>query len=127
MRIVWVFVLSALVLTMPPGAPTIEATTSACIPRPPVLTAVNAPTDQPESFTAIVGTSTNGAVPYNEMRTIRFTRVVGGRVSIMDREERGPFAITLPSSTQKMVMSLRRDPGQRAHVDMVVTDLCGEW
>lgn len=126
MRIVQAFLLAIAVYFVPPVQPSHAA--APCSPRPPITLSVDVPDEHPSWLRAFVRVTTNDGLPYNEIRSIRFEQPRNGHVYAMGRDERQPFTITPPSSTQSLPIDLLRDsPVARTQVAFTVVDLCGPW
>lgn len=124
MRVGLALLLSVVVLF---GGVATTAAAAPCNPRPPVVLRVVAEPEHPEWLRVFVRASTNDGLSYNEIRSIRFARISGGRVYARGELSAEPFAITLPSSTQSVPVDLIRTGQGRAQVFLTIVDLCGEW
>jgi YVTN family beta-propeller protein len=96
-----------------------------CGPRPTVQVQTSAANGALQ--VTVVATDVNGPTQ-NELREIRFSDPVNGRVTVAGQTHTSAFVDPVPAGTARVTFSVQRvTAGQATTIPLTVTDICGAW
>ena len=75
---------------------------------------------------------TSPGVPTNSLRTVRIASIINAAVTLDGKPVSASQTVTLPPGTREATLVVDphapgQQPGQGTGVNLVVTDVCGEW